>query len=131
MMSGGVISWESRKQRTVALSSMEAEYMSMSEACKESMYLRVLLSEVTNQDECPVTLYNDSQSAQKLVINHALHRKSKHIDIKYHFLRDAVSNNVINIKYMCTNDMPADVFTKSLSASKHYKCVKALGIIDL
>lgn len=131
MMSGGVISWESRKQRTVALSSMEAEYMSMSEACKESMYLRVLLSEVTNQDECPVTLYNDSQSAQKLVINHALHRKSKHIDIKYHFLRDAVSNNVINIKYMCTNDMPADVFTKSLGASKHYKCVKALGIIDL
>lgn len=131
MMSGSIVSWESRKQRTVALSSMEAEYMSMAEACKESMYLRVLLSEVTYQDVCPVTLYNDSQSAQKFVINHALHRKSKHIDIRYNFLKDAVSNNLVKIKYICTNNMPADVLTKALGASKHYQCIEALGLSNL
>lgn len=131
MMSGGIISWESRKQRTVALSSMEAEYMSMAEACKESMYLRVLLSEVINQDVQPITLYNDSQSAQKFVVNHSLHRKTKHIDIRYHFLKDAVSNNVLNIKYVCTNDMPADVLTKALSVIKHKQCIKALGLISM
>lgn len=71
-----------------------------------------------------MSLYNDSQSAQKFVVNHALNRKSKHIDIRYHFLKDAVSNNVINVKYMCSNDMPADVLTKPLSATKHYQCIK-------
>lgn len=102
--------------------------MSMAEACKELMYLRVLLSEVTNQDVCPITLYNDSQSAQKFVVNHALNRKSKHIDIRYHFLRDIVSSNIVNIKYMCTNDMPADVLTKALGMTKHYQCIEALGV---
>lgn len=131
VLSGGVVSWESRKQRTVALSSMEAEYMAMAEACKELMYLRVLLAEVTNQDMKLVTLYNDSQSAQKFVVNHALHRRSKHIDIRYNFLRDAVNNKVIDIKYMCSDNMPADILTKALGACKHYLCVEALGLVSL
>lgn len=130
MMSDGVISWESRKQRTVALSSMEAEYMSMAEACKESMYLRVLLSEVTNQVVGPITLYNDSQSAQKFICNYALNRKSKHIDVRYNFIRDALNNDIIKVEFMCTNDMPADVLTKALGATKHYNCMNALGLVS-
>jgi transposase InsO family protein len=127
LMSGSAVSWESKKQRTVALSSMESELMSIAEACKEAMYLRALLCEITG-DLCTVPLYNDSQSAQKLVANNSCHRKSKHIDIRYYFVKDAVSDKIIHLAYMPTTSMPADILTKALCAIKHYKCVEAMGV---
>lgn len=127
-MSGSAISWESKKQRTVALSSMESEYMAIAEACKEAMYLRLLLCEVTGSLNT-VLLYNDSQSAQKLVANYVCHRKSKHIDIRYHFIKDAVSNKVIQLEYLPTTDMPADVLTKALCPVKHNRCIQGLGLV--
>lgn len=126
-MSGSTVSWLSKKQRTVALSSMESELMSIAEACKEAMYLRALLNEI-NGDCYTVPLFNDSQSAQKLVANYGCHRKSKHIDIRYHFVKDAVNDKIINLNYLPTTAMPADVLTKALCAIKHYKCIEAMGV---
>ncbi|GBP47094.1 Copia protein [Eumeta japonica] len=126
VLSGSAISWESRKQRTVALSSMEAEYMAIAEACKEAIYLRMLLCELTGNLRT-VKLYNDSQSAQKLVANHVCHRKSKHIDIRYHFVKDVINDKVINLQYLPTTAMPADFLTKALSPMKHYKCIEGIG----
>lgn len=130
LMSGSVISWECRKQRTVALSSMEAEYMAIAEAGKEAIYLRSLLYELTG-NLCTLNLYNDSQSAQKLVANNVCHRKSKHIDIRYHFIKDVIIDKIINLEYLPTTAMPADILTKALCSMKHYKCMSGMGMCEL
>lgn len=94
-LSGGCVSWETRKQVTVALSSTEAEYMGISECCKEAIYLRNLQYEITSELYC-ITIINDNQSAQKLANNNCLHKRSKHIDIRFHFFREHLINNVGN-----------------------------------
>lgn len=129
-LSGTVISFECRKQRNVALSSTEAEYISMSEASKEAIYLKRLLFEILGNSET-ITLYNDCQSAQKLILNPVYHRRSKHIDIRYHFLREAVANKFVKVDYLETAEMPADIFTKSLGSLKHKYFTKKLGILPV
>lgn len=129
-MSQTVVSFECRKQRNVALSSTEAEYIAMSEASKEAIYLKNLLFEITGISE-PIVLYNDCQSAQKLVLNPIFHRRSKHIDIKYHFIREAVGNNLVKIDYLETSEMPADILTKSLGSVKHKYFTTKLGILPV
>ncbi|CAH2103269.1 unnamed protein product [Euphydryas editha] len=129
-LSNSLISYECRKQRCVALSSTEAEYISISEASKEAMYLKNLIIELTGMCE-PILLFNDSQSAQKLVSNAVFHRRSKHIDIRYHFVREAVSNKFIKVAYLETAEMPADIFTKSLGSVKHFYLIKKLGILPI
>lgn len=126
-LSNSVISFECKKQRNVALSSTEAEYVSMSEASKEAVYLNNLYSEIVGNSG-PIIMYNDSQSAQRLALNPIFHRRSKHIDIRYHFVREVVQNNLINICYLETAEMPADIFTKSLGSVKHYYFMRKLGI---
>lgn len=126
-LAGGAVSWECKKQTTVALSSTEAEYMAVTEASKEAIHFRNLLSDVLGIFEC-ITLYNDNQSAQKLAMNPICHKRSKHIDIRYHFIREAVSNKLVNLKYLSTNEMPADVLTKALCLPKHVKFRGELGL---
>lgn len=125
---GSVISWESNKQKTVALSSTEAEYMAISEAAKEAIYLKNLLEELTGTELC-ITLFNDNQSALNLSANHTYHKRSKHIDIKHHFIREVVSNKQVVLKYLPTNEMPADLLTKGLAADKHYNFLDMLGFV--
>lgn len=127
-LSGAAISWKSCKQKTVALSSTEAEYMALSEATKEAIYLRNLLSDLTGQQDC-VEIYNDNQSTQKLANNPVFHDRSKHIDIRYHFVRDAVRDKIIDLKYLPTGEMIADILTKPLKGVKNAKFVQGLGLI--
>lgn len=129
-LSGGAISWESNKQRTVALSSTEAEYMALSEASKEAIYLKNVLSELIKYDSS-VTVFNDNQSANKLSLNPVFHKRSKHIDVKHHFVREAISENLVNVEYLRTDEMTADILTKSLPNVKHSKFVKKLGLMEL
>ena len=123
-----VISWASVKQRTIALSSTEAEYMAISEASKEAIYLRNLLNDLTGKFLC-VTLFNDNQSALSMSNNPVHHNRTKHIDVRHHFIREAVNNNLVNVEYMSTDVMLADMLTKGLNADKHYMLLNNLGII--
>lgn len=115
-----IVSWESRKQKTVALSSTEAEYMSLTDTCKEALFLRKFMKEILNKT-LRVVIYNDNQSAQKLCKNSMFHARTKHIDIRHHFIRENVSNGTIDVQYLCTNDMVADLLTKPLCKEKHDK----------
>lgn len=126
-LSGAVVSWESRKQCSVSLSSTEAEYIALSEASKEAIYLYNLLGELIGTYDC-ITLYNDNQSAQKLCLNPTFHKRTKHIDVRYHFIRETISNNIVSIEYLSSNDMPADVLTKGLNSVKHNHFLDKLGI---
>jgi hypothetical protein len=128
-LAGCAISWESKKQCTVALSSTEAEYMALSSAAKEAMFLQNVLTEVTNTKEC-VVIFNDNQSAQRLANNHICHGRTKHIDVQHHFIRKVIDDRVVNVEYVPTESMIADVLTKSLCKQKHVNCIKGLGLYN-
>lgn len=129
MWGGSAFSWTSRKQKSVALSSTEAEYMALSEAAKEAIYLSKLIGEMNLyfKLDC-VTMHGDNVGALNLVKNPVYHARSKHIDVKYHHVRNCYENNLINLKYCPTNEMIADILTKNLSKVNHMKCTALLGL---
>lgn len=91
IMSGAAVTWKSQKQRTVALSSTEAEYMAITEATKEAMYLSTYLQELGFMYE--ISLFRDNQGARLLANNQVYHSRTKHIDMRYHFVRDVLKDN--------------------------------------
>ena len=128
LLAGGTISWESRKQRVVATSSAESEYIALAEAAKEAYYLRYLLAELGYASDGSTTIYSDSQSAQHMAKFKGHHSRTKHIDYKYHFIRQAVEEDVVRIEYKSTNEMTADVLTKPLARIKHTFCISSMGV---
>ncbi|BES99741.1 Hydra magnipapillata [Nesidiocoris tenuis] len=124
---GAAITWEARKQRTVALSSVEAEYMALAEAAREATYLKNFLRNIGYQTDS-INVKCDSQGAKMLAENPVHHARSKHIDIKHHFVRQALEDGVLNISYLPTSEMPADVLTKGLPREKHNFCRDGLGV---
>jgi hypothetical protein len=127
--SNGPISWECKKQTTVALSSTEAEYMALSSASKEAIFLARFISEVSGES-APVILFNDNQSAQRLAVNPVHHNRTKHIDVRHHFIRELIEQNIINLCYLQSGDMIADILTKGLPRPKVVKCVLGLGLVN-
>jgi hypothetical protein len=114
-----MISWESKKQQSVSLSSTEAEYVGLAQASKEAIYLSsILISIMPYMCSVPIVIYNDNQSAHRIASNKMNHNRTKHIDIKYHFVREAVLADRIDIRYMSTDRMVADILTKCLHGPK-------------
>ena len=122
---GGAISWEVKKQATVALSSTEAEYQAMAAAVQEAIYLRALMKEFGYPMKEPTDIGEDNQSCIKMCHNPVMHKRSKHIDTKLHFIRERVENKEVGIHYIPTEDMAADILTKSLPRVKveKHRCV--------
>ncbi|GJQ73486.1 hypothetical protein Trydic_g13843 [Trypoxylus dichotomus] len=128
ILNGGLISWDAKKQRTVALPSTEAEYMGMTEVSKEATSLRKFMDELSLKNIGNITICNDNLSAQRLAANPTFHRRSKHIDIRYHFILDALDQHLLKIEYIPTTDIVADILTKALPKVKHKKCVETFGL---
>ena len=112
---GNTVAWKSQKQKLVALSTTEAEYIAASEASKEAIWLRDLLQELKLAENKLTLLNQDNQSAIFLEKNHSVKQRTKHIDIKYHFIRELVQQGKLTIRYCPTQEMTADIFTKPLS----------------
>lgn len=115
---GPLISWKSRKQRVVALSTCEAEYMSITFAMQEANFLRQLYTDMKGYDKGVVSLYVDNQGAIALAKNPVHHQRSKHIDIRYHFIRSEVESGIVDLIYVPSEDNISDVFTKPVSKNK-------------
>lgn len=130
LMADAAVTWVSRMQRTVARSSTEAEYMALSDACSEIAWLTSLQREIGFPQEGPVPMVSDNQGGIFLAINPAHDRRLKHVDIRYHFIREFVEDNRVEIVYISTDDMIADILTKPLGAKKHEKFRKALGLVS-
>ena len=112
------VSWVSRKQKTVATSATEAEYMSLSDASKQVCWATTLLKELTVIIP-PVILYGDNMGSIFLAQNPAQERRTKHIDIRYHFIRECVQERkVLELRHVPTDKQLADVLTKSLGKTK-------------
>lgn len=129
-LANAVISWDSRKQRTVAMSSTEAEYMSLSDCTKEAIHIRRFLAEIFGEQQT-TTIFNDNQGAGMLSKNPIFHNRTKHMDVRHHFVRQNVIENVIEVKYLPTEEMPADVLTKCLAKPNHEKCINKLGLVNI
>lgn len=128
LMSGAAISWKSQKQKTVALSSTEAEYMRITEGVKEAMYLSSFMREIGLRELENLTISNDNQGAKLLTENPVFHQRTKHIDIRHHFIRDVLKENYVKLHYLNTNEMPADILTKLLAGPKHQLFTHKLGL---
>ncbi|ODQ69604.1 hypothetical protein LIPSTDRAFT_32455, partial [Lipomyces starkeyi NRRL Y-11557] len=114
----GTITWNSKRQTSVALSTAEAEYMALSEAATEALYLRQLLRELHYSQLVPTVIYENNQSYISMAYNPTFHARSKHIDIRYHFIRERIESKEVALVHKPTEDMLADVFTKALARER-------------
>ena len=122
------ISWRSKKQGLVALSSTESEYIGYSEASREAIWLKRLYHEITGTDYTPQRILCNNKSALQLVEQPRFNERSKHIAIQYHHIRDSFRNGLITLEYLQSSEMTADILTKPLTRDLHQKHVKALGL---
>jgi hypothetical protein len=123
-----VFSWTSKKQAIVALSSCEAEYVAISSAVCEAIWLRNLLESLNHTQEKFTVIYVDNKSAIKLSKNPVQHGRSKHIDTRFHFLRDHVKQKTIELEYCDTKEQVADIFTKPLPVAPFNMLREMLGM---
>jgi transposase InsO family protein len=128
ILNSGAVSWQSKRQPTVAASTTEAEYMAAAAAIKEGLWLRKLLHDL-QLGSGPVNIYADNQSAIKLLRNPIMTGRAKHIDVLHHFARERVLRKEVHVTYISTNLMLADVFTKVLPIAKHQYCCKGFGML--
>ncbi|MCO5588730.1 hypothetical protein L7F22_042689 [Adiantum nelumboides] len=126
-LAGGAIYWRSRLQDCITQSTTEAEYVAANEACKEAIWLGRLVADLGIKVDM-LELYCDSQSAIQLAKNPVFHLKTKHIDVKYHFIREVVEDQQIQLMKIHTKDNPADLLTKGLLVEGFVHCRELLGI---
>lgn len=112
-INGGIISWCSEKQKSVSLSTTESEYIEASQAVKELIWIDRLLKNLDGNISIPLLLM-DNQSAIKLIKNPEFHKRTKHIDVRFHFVREKYAEKFFNLKYVNTKEQLADIFTKPL-----------------
>ena len=128
LLSGGAISWSSRKQKTIAQSTSEAEYMAMADAANQAAWYRMFLSELEYTVDDPIPVHGDNKGAVDLALNPVTGRRSKHIDIKHHAIREYVENKYITLVRTPTEEMVADGFTKPLSRALLLRHMPSMGL---
>ena len=118
-LESGVISWRSKKQEVVALSTLETEYIAATSSAWQAVWLRRLLSYFNQKQTGATEIFCDNRSTIAMTKNPAFSSRTKHIDICYHFIRSLVSAGKISLKACDTTEQVADIFTKSLLQAKH------------
>ena len=131
-VAGAPISWKSRKQRNISLSSMEAEYNATMEAVREVVWTRNILIFLSNF--LPMTVpttphFTDSLTSISFIHNDVEHDRTKHIDTHFHFLREQVESKTIAVYHIPGLENPADILTKALSPAVHRRAMDLLGLV--
>ena len=121
------VSWKSTLQSTVALSTTEAEYIAITEAVKEAIWLQGLLDDL-GVGKKQVTVFCDSQSAIHLAKNQVYHARTKHIDVRYYFVREIIEEGGVLVQKIKTDDNPADMLTKVVTTIKFNHCLDLINI---
>lgn len=128
LIDGGAVSWRSKQQEIIALSTTEAEYVGYTHATKEALWLRSFIGQIFGEFDKPTELFGDNQSAIALAKDQQYHARTKHIDIRYHFIRWVISEGKVKLVYCPTEDMVADTLTKALPSPKVKHFASALGL---
>jgi hypothetical protein len=132
LIDGGTVSWSSKKQELVTLSTTEAKYVATTHAAKELIWFQHLLGEVFRPLKHPIVLHSDNQLAIALTHSHGqFHARTKHIDVRWHFIHYSVENGSIELIYCPTEDMTADLLTKPLPSTKVKHFAHALRLLSV
>ena len=126
-LANGVFCWNSRAQKSIALSSTEAEYMSLSDTCRQLVWIRSLFEELGIQLN-PIPLCGDNQGSIFLASNPVQEKRIKHIDLRYHYIREVIHSKKIELFFLEGSENPADLFTKNLGRIKFQKFREQLGL---
>jgi hypothetical protein len=130
ILMNGAISWSSRKQKTVAQNTTEAEYMAMTDAANQAAWYRSFLAELGYTVDDPIPLHGDNKGAIDLALNPVTGRRSKHIDIRHHVIREYIENGYISLVRTPTEEMVADGFTKSLPCAPFRQLNADMGLVN-
>ncbi|KAJ4716957.1 Retrovirus-related Pol polyprotein from transposon TNT 1-94 [Melia azedarach] len=130
-MGGTAFTWMSKKQPIVTLSTCEAEYVAATSCVCHAIWLRNLLKELRWSQEKPTKIYVDNKSAMALAKNPVFHDRSKHIDTRYHYIRECITRNDVHMEYVKSQDQIADIFTKPLKQEDFIRLRNSLGVIRL
>ena len=128
MMGGAPISWSSKRQASVSQSSCESEYYALSEAGKEGVWLRLLLQELGHISAAPTIIWADNQGAIALAENPEFHKRTKHIDTKFHWVREVIERGVLLLEFLPTRFMAADGLTKPLPPKQFQRFLAMIGM---
>jgi hypothetical protein len=128
MLNGGPVAWCSRRQPCVATSTTEAEYIAASETSKEAVWIRRILPDLQQHSSDPITIRCDNQSAIQLTKNPDQRQKTKHIAIRYHYIREQQEQGEIDVKYVESKSQLADILTKPLPGSRFAHLRLTIGI---
>jgi hypothetical protein len=128
IMAGGAVSWSSKRQATIALSTVEAEYVAMSRCAQQMVWMHSWLQEVEIDFQAPGVIKGDNKGAITLTKNTKDHGKVKHINIQHHYIRELLKAGTIATEHVSSTDNLADLFTKPLARDHHHRLVAALNI---
>ncbi|XP_040255304.1 secreted RxLR effector protein 161-like [Aegilops tauschii subsp. strangulata] len=130
-LGGAPITWQSQKQKIVALSSCEAEYVAATTAACQAIWLSRLMRDLLKEEAGATTIFIDNKSAIQLCKNPVCHDRSKHIDVRFHFIRKCVEEGKIRVKHIATGDQLADIFTKSLGRTRFQQLRARIGMVEV
>lgn len=130
MLAGGPVFWMSKRQDVVALSTTEAEYIAYGKGAQQAKWVHNFMAEIGYPTPLPSQLFADNKSAIAISENPKFHQRVKHIDIRFHFLRDLVEGGEIKINYVASEDNLADILTKPLGTTLHRRIVGLMGMED-
>ena len=128
LLYGGAVSWSSKLQSIVTVSTTEAEVVAAASATKEALWIRKLLAEMTYQ-QVTVRLLCDNQASIKVLKHPISSQRTKHIDVQYHFVQERLARNEISISYCKTEEMLADYLTKALGSTQFSACRRGLQVV--
>ena len=129
MINGGAVSWSAKRQQIISLSTTESEYIAATYAAKEALWLRQLILQLFGIILDATTLFSDNQSAIALTKEHQYHARTKHIDVRFHFIRWIVEEGKVRLVYCPTEEMVADILTKALPSTKVKHFARELGLV--
>ena len=127
-LAGGPVAWKSKRQETVSTSTVEAEYVAISEGAKLVVWVRNVMAGLGYSQQRPTTMYGDNQGAIALIDKPGTHARTKHIDVRHHLIRELVAANVVKLEYIGTKRQQADIMTKSLDGITHATNTWLLGM---
>ncbi len=131
IINGGAVSWSTKKQEIVSLSTTESEYIAATYAAKEALWLRSLIFQIFSTSFPATTLFSNNQSAIVLTKEHQYHARTKHIDVRYHFIRWIIEEGKLQLIYCPTHEMVANTLMKALPSAKVKHFATALGLVTV
>jgi hypothetical protein len=129
-LGNSLVAWLSKKKGSISLSTTEVEYIAFATCCTQVLWMIQTLADLEVKYTAPIPIHCDNTSAINLSKNPVLHSKTKHIPIKYHFLREQVTNQIVQVHYIPTTEQIADIFTKLLAKTPFEYLREKLGVIS-